>query len=101
MSLNGRLDEIILKIFSRDARGVVKTDSGGGGLNNLKGFQVLYEAMAQINQNKKVSVRVHATKFPDCNSQFSELLSKTGFVLHSKLNNENYQKTQFPSVERY
>jgi len=53
-----------------------------GGVNPLKGFEVLRNAMAYLNNN---AVRVHVAGCPNINKRMTRSFSNIGMVLHRKL----------------
>jgi glycosyltransferase involved in cell wall biosynthesis len=72
----------------------VKGDDFGyfGGLVNLKGFQVLYDAVVSVNSVSSNPVRIHCTKFSRIKRNCADVLTQAGFSLYGKLETEKYDE---------
>ena len=69
--------------------GLENTDYGYfGGLNALKGFHILYQALLKLRK-KDVNIRLHATKFPE---QYKEKFvnSKIDFMTYGRLSLQDF-----------
>ena len=62
-----------------------------GGPDYLKGFRTLYKSMVKI-EKRKMQIKVHATKFLYSGEKQARSLSSLGFLLHGKLDNNEYEK---------
>jgi glycosyltransferase involved in cell wall biosynthesis len=70
----------------------VQADDFGyfGGSGYMKGFPVLYRAVAYINRIKHKKLRIHVTKFSDFDGKFSGILRELGISAYGKLSKEEY-----------
>jgi len=62
-----------------------------GGPNYLKGFCTLCQSMIKIKRSNP-KLKIHATRFPKSKEQPTKSLNKLGFVLHGKLDKDEYEK---------
>jgi glycosyltransferase involved in cell wall biosynthesis len=62
-----------------------------GGPNCLKGFSALYHAMVKI-KDSNLKLKIQATRFLDRKEKLAKLLKGLGFVLHGKLDKDEYEK---------
>jgi glycosyltransferase involved in cell wall biosynthesis len=76
-----------------------------GGLNYLKGFQVLHNSVINDHKFTKWPERIHCTKFSSNEKQLALTLNKSGFLLYGKLDQTEYadlykkvQKVIVPSL---
>ena len=72
----------------------MKSDDFGyfGGIDKLKGFQTLREAMVTLNACSSKHINVHSTKIPQVNKQCLNSLTKLGFSLYGKLEKRMYEE---------
>lgn len=72
----------------------VKGDDFGyfGGLVNLKGFQILRDAVVSVNAVSSEPVKIHCTKISHIKKNRADALTETGFSLYGKLAKEDYEK---------
>lgn len=61
-----------------------------GGLDKMKGFQVLARTLSTISGNPDYSVTVHSTKIPLVSESLKRSLSQLGFIIHGKLSLTQY-----------
>jgi glycosyltransferase involved in cell wall biosynthesis len=61
-----------------------------GGFNKMKGFHVLYNALAFLKRAMNLRVPVHATKFADIDRHLRERLGDVGIQAYEKLSVSEY-----------
>jgi glycosyltransferase involved in cell wall biosynthesis len=63
-----------------------------GGTNYLKGFSSLCRAIIHVNHTERALTKIHATKFSNLRESISSLLGGLGFILHGKLNDDEFRE---------
>ena len=63
-----------------------------GGLNNIKGFQILYDAAVSVNTVSSRPIKIYCTKILRIKKDYADLLTKTGFLLNGNLEKAKYNE---------
>jgi glycosyltransferase involved in cell wall biosynthesis len=63
-----------------------------GGLEIIKGFQVLYRASGSLQASSNKPFKIHLTKIRNINREYVNRLEKSGFYVHGRLEQEAYSE---------